>query len=339
MRLRLLLVAGWAFVATSIPTSAVASAAPVGRLDDPVLLAVTEASDGAVVEPAGRRGIGLAAVPGDDGTVSVELAIPDAGAERTTQAAVEAHRGRVTGVAAGSWLQAEVPVDELEMLAAEPGVGYLRATRAVSARPTGRPITSAPAAPIGSAAATLTAEAVASTGAAAWHADGVTGAGVRIGIIDYFNATKWDAAVAAGDLPVPAGTFCRDSVGDGYDECPGGSVFLGDDVEEGHGNAVAEIIHDLAPDAELYLARGVSLNDLYLVIDMFVANGVHLVNRSLGAPLDGPGTGRSPRRPRRLRRGTRHHVHQRGRQRRVRPVLAGPMARRRSRRVARVRAW
>ncbi|MEZ5257438.1 MAG: hypothetical protein R2705_11265 [Ilumatobacteraceae bacterium] len=60
-------------------------------------------------------------------------------------------------------LQAEVPVDELEMLASEPGVGYLRATRAVSARPTGRPITSAPAAPIGSPAAALTAEAVAST--------------------------------------------------------------------------------------------------------------------------------------------------------------------------------
>ncbi|MEZ5257439.1 MAG: hypothetical protein R2705_11270 [Ilumatobacteraceae bacterium] len=71
-------------------------------------------------------------------------------------------------------------------------------------------------------------------------------------------------------------------------------MFLGDDVEEGHGNPVAEIIHDLAPDAELYLARGVSLNDLYLVIDMFVANGVHLVNRSLGAPLDGPGDGTGP---------------------------------------------
>ena len=61
-----------------------------------------------------------------------------------------------------------------------------------------------------------------------------------------------------------------------------------------HGNAVAEIVHDMAPDADLFLAYAETTSDLRAVVDWFASKGVTVVNRSQGAPLDGPGNGTGP---------------------------------------------
>lgn len=118
----------------------------------------------------------------------------------------------------------------------------------------------------------------------AWHAAGLTGAGLKIGIIDYFSGTAWAAAAATGDLPAsPAGGFCLDrGIG-----C-GSSTFWSGGV---HGVAVAEIIRDMAPGAQIYLASVNSLTDYRAAVDYFAAQGVRIITRSLAAPYDGPGNG------------------------------------------------
>ena len=52
---------------------------------------------------------------------------------------------------------------------------------------------------------------VAITGANAWQSAGINGAGIKIGILDYFSP-QWTSMQTAGDVPAPAGMRCLDSV-------------------------------------------------------------------------------------------------------------------------------
>ena len=61
-----------------------------------------------------------------------------------------------------------------------------------------------------------------------------------------------------------------------------------------HGVAVAEIVKDMAPDAELFLATTATTAETQAAIDWFALNDVHIITRSLGAPYDGPGDGTGP---------------------------------------------
>jgi hypothetical protein len=73
--------------------------------------------------------------------------------------------------------------------------------------------------------------------AAAWHAKGFTGKGIKVAVIDGGFAGLAERQ-ASGDLPanVVTADFC------------GGGINGPDD----HGTAVAEIVHEMAPDAALY---------------------------------------------------------------------------------------
>ena len=120
------------------------------------------------------------------------------------------------------------------------------------------------------------------TNADDWHAAGVTGAGVKVGIIDTFDLGAWNSAAAAGDLPTqPAGTFCRSN---------GVACNVWKDQTR-HGVGVAEVIHEMAPGAELYLATLGTANDFASAIDYFASQGVTVVNRSQTSEFDGPGDG------------------------------------------------
>jgi hypothetical protein len=81
---------------------------------------------------------------------------------------------------------------------------------------------------------------------------------------------------------------CIDSSGAGY--CP---MSTGAEGEE-HGVAVAEVIRDIAPNVEFFLATVGTAADLLTAIDWFAANGVVIITRSLGAAYDGPGDGTGP---------------------------------------------
>jgi hypothetical protein len=127
------------------------------------------------------------------------------------------------------------------------------------------------------------------TNADEWHAAGYTGAGVKIGVVDFFDVTRyWDVA-EHGPRPIENvtakcfafGRDCSQSFFDGFDEG-------GDD----HGVAVVEVIKDMAPDAQIYIGTALTPGDYRKLIDWFRASGVTVMNRSLGARYDGPGDGR-----------------------------------------------
>lgn len=128
-------------------------------------------------------------------------------------------------------------------------------------------------------------------GALAWHAAGYTGKGVRIGIIDYFDVTRYWNTAEHGPKPI-AGVTARcfamgaSCTSDFFD----GANLGGED----HGVAVVEVIRDVAPDAQLFIGQATTLSDYRALIDWFVSKDVHIINRSLGSRYDGPGDGRGP---------------------------------------------
>jgi len=116
-------------------------------------------------------------------------------------------------------------------------------------------------------------------GADAFHAAGITGAGVKVAVIDLGFAGLGQAQ-ARGDLPYTV--LQNDLTGTGLT------------TGITHGTAVAEIIHDMAPDAELHLIKIADEVDLDLAVTYCLANGIDIVNHSLGwyntNNYDGTGT-------------------------------------------------
>ncbi|MEQ1701259.1 MAG: hypothetical protein ABMA25_14185, partial [Ilumatobacteraceae bacterium] len=110
-----------------------------------------------------------------------------------------------------------------------------------------------------------------------------SGRGQKIGIIGLFDPAVLATEVANGELPaVPADhTTCIS----GGTTCPFGTV------DADYGNAIAEIVADSAPLAELYLAELGGGMDYVLVIDWMAAHGVTTLVHYWSNPYDGPGDG------------------------------------------------
>ena len=104
----------------------------------------------------------------------------------------------------------------------------------------------------------------------AWHADGIDGAGIKIGIVDG-GFRGYRERQASGDLPANLVT---------QDYC-GAGAFDGPDAEE-HGAAVAEIVHKMAPAASLYLVCVSSVVGLGQGEQWLKSQGVQIVNMSAG---------------------------------------------------------
>lgn len=112
-----------------------------------------------------------------------------------------------------------------------------------------------------------------------WHQAGFTGSGIRIGVLD----------LGFAGYPSLLGKELPDTVVVEY---------FGDwDSEEVHGTACAEIIHEIAPDAELFFAW---YDGSYAAegeaVDWLLSQDVHIISHSAGGVL-GPrdGTGRQAR--------------------------------------------
>jgi subtilisin family serine protease len=109
------------------------------------------------------------------------------------------------------------------------------------------------------------------------------GEGVRIGIIDvgFAGYEQW----LGTELPehVKAASFYGSTTGDG-DISGGGEI---------HGTACAEIIHDVAPEADIYLANVSTPGELQLATNWMVEQGVEVISHSVGWFL-GPGDGTGP---------------------------------------------
>ena len=107
---------------------------------------------------------------------------------------------------------------------------------------------------------------------------GVRGQGVKVAIIDEgFKGAHPDSL--PGDMP--ARWRYLDYTGEG--------IYAGDSV---HGTACAEIIYDIAPEAELYLYKVGDLVDLENAKDRCIRNGIDIINHSMGWFGYGIGDGR-----------------------------------------------
>jgi Ca2+-binding RTX toxin-like protein len=195
--------------------------------------------------------------------------------------------GAIEGRVPGELVQALVPFDRLVELERFPGVGVLRPPLAAVA-PQGE--VAAISSTLAALQGGIVGQEVAKTNADDWHAQGWTGAGVKVGIIDAFDGALWSAAQAAGEVPAPAGTFCRVN-GASCDVFAGGSS---------HGEGVAEIVHEMAPGAQIYIAQaGTGLHpgtasDLQAAVNYFASQGVDIITKSSTAEYDGPGDGTGP---------------------------------------------
>ncbi|HTP08884.1 MAG TPA: S8 family serine peptidase [Anaerolineae bacterium] len=122
-------------------------------------------------------------------------------------------------------------------------------------------------------------EGVKAIGADKWQAAGYTGKGMKIGILDQGFDGYRDLLGRELPLKVTAKSFV-----------PGIEV---DQTGVSHGTAVAEVIHDVAPDAELYLVYydggDVSMGN---AVEWMLQQGVNIISHSAGglaAPMDGTG--------------------------------------------------
>ena len=197
--------------------------------------------------------------------------------------------GIVTGSVDGHVVQVRVPTSSVDALALSDGVRFVQAPHAVTRPPVQQP----PRIAIGPGTGATVGSNVALTNAQAWQAAGVSGS-VKVGIVDYFDRGLWNTD-EEGPIPDSAHIFCLDTFQIPISVCDPGlqlGINNGDGFE--HGVAVAQVIKDMAPGAELYLATVSTASDLRAAIDWFAQNGVSIISRSLGAAYDGPGDGSGP---------------------------------------------
>src|SRR3712207_5096393 len=176
----------------------------------------------------------------------VQVVVEARGASAGAIAAVARVGGTVDGAYA-NLVQARVLPAEVDALAADPGVAYVRE-------------------PLVPVVASIAGEGVPTSAANVWHQAGRNGAGVRVAIIDVGFAGLAERQ-AAGDLPRSITTL---------NLCAGG--FAGST----HGTAVAEIVHEMAPAAELTLICIDSDVALGRAKDYVLRQRIPIVNTSLG---------------------------------------------------------
>jgi hypothetical protein len=115
-------------------------------------------------------------------------------------------------------------------------------------------------------------EGVKATGVDGLHKFGVTGARVKVGVLD-FGFRGYGQLVDMGQLPRPKAAKAWNS---------DNSI----DAGPTHGTACAEIIHAMAPDAEIYLAAmgGVasSLDQFAMAAEWLASQGVKIISFSGG---------------------------------------------------------
>lgn len=181
--------------------------------------------------------------------------------ELSAGARVAALGGRVDGALRDhSAIKAWIPIDALGAIAAHPGV--------VVVEP-----------PEGPHELTIS-QGVSGMNGGAWQAGGIGGAGVRVGIID--SGFLGFTALLGSELPLASNVQTWDFARNVADV----------EINSIHGTACAEIVHDTAPQARLYLARVYDVIDLQEATDWMIANGVHVISSSVswwGAAGDGTG--------------------------------------------------
>jgi len=123
----------------------------------------------------------------------------------------------------------------------------------------------------------ITGQGVAVSGAGDMQSLGNNGAGIKVGVID-LGFSSYTNAQASGDLPNPLTIVDYTGTGTGGIN---------------HGTNVAEIVHDMAPGADLYLAKIDTTTQMASAVSDMIAAGVSVIVHSVGwfgaAYYDGSG--------------------------------------------------
>lgn len=204
-------------------------------------------------DPLRRAGLRHLVVDGD----SVEVVV----VSRPGAAVAAGERARQLGGRVSSTYRdlvfATVPIAQLPMLASDPSVLQLRT-----------PFRSRP---------DVVSEGVAVHHADGLHGQGITGQGVKVGVLDCGGFAGYQSLLGS-ELPAQITLWT------------GGSVPVGSGV---HGTACAEVIHDMAPDAELFFAHDHTEADYYAAVDWLIAQQVDVISYSCSwtGPFPGDGGG------------------------------------------------
>ncbi|HUF54101.1 MAG TPA: S8 family serine peptidase [Dehalococcoidia bacterium] len=234
-----------------LDTEAAGQPQPPAQIDSR-LVRVSErlSADGpeAALEAAEANGIPL---EGGELRVIVEVA-----PGRSAEARGAVDRFGAVERAHGELLQVTIPPAALYGLQHSPGI--------LAIRP---PMTAYPL---------VTGQGVALTNADDWHTGGLTGAGVKVGVLDV-GFQGYDALLGT-ELPPSVTVMSFIEGGDIYGDTP-------------HGAGVAEIVHEMAPDAELYFANFSTEVEVAAAAEWLTQQGVDVINASWGYPTSGPGDG------------------------------------------------
>ena len=116
-------------------------------------------------------------------------------------------------------------------------------------------------------------------GATQWHDAGFTGFGTRVAVVD----AGFSGFETRLGTTLPAQVRTRSFRADG--RLDGGTE---------HGRRAAEVVHALAPGAELHLVNFSTVTELSAAVDYLVEAGIEVVSFSLGYIHNGPGDGTGP---------------------------------------------
>lgn len=180
-----------------------------------------------------------------------------------TSGAALAARLRARGIAvearSTSLVRVRVRPERLEELAGLEGVGYVRRARRYRL------------------ARFPTSQALTPLGATLWHGLGLQGQGIKVAVIDVgFGSLAFAQEVGA----LPAEVIAD------FTDYSGLGAALGN-----HGTAVAQIVHETAPQARLYLKQVGDELDLENAVEDAIRQGVQIINHSVGWTNAGFGDG------------------------------------------------
>jgi len=256
---------GVAAVGTSVAADPAAGAGGKGVafLDSELARVLEEVRAGA---PAVRSLAGARSLPPLDERIKVSFVFRDEGSAEAAERTLPLLGAQVTA-RYRRLLDAWVPVAGLGELDALPGLMLahrpfppfrVRPAAAVRAQRSGAAVS----------------EGVAASGADAWLGTGLDGNAIAVAVIDSFAG--YDAAQAAGEVPAAL-------------------AFNALDVTNPQGTACVEVVHDMAPGAEIVLASAATTTEAAAAIAGLAGAGVELITSSVqfvtpdAPPLAGPG--------------------------------------------------
>jgi len=192
----------------------------------------------------------------DDGIRVIVECYPDQMADATQTVS---GLGILVEASYSNYLQLLCPLSKLTGLSEIPGVRFIRVPEPLQLQ--------------------IQSEGVPLINADDWQTTGFTGNGVKVGIIDV-GFSGYTIRQSQGELPATLHTWWAPSIGS-----EGSNV---------HGTACAEIVYDVAPGAEFFLANISTIVEFGNAVAWMISQDVDVISFSAGWALGGPGDGTGP---------------------------------------------